>query len=498
MKYFSGLVAILATCYSALLGTTGWEAFVTSVPFTIPGAVIPIDLSSYTQGDFVGVAAVPTSIAITPDARRALVTNEYSNEVSVLDLTTSPVTVSTVTIEAGQPVNVAITPDGTKAVVMCMASVATPLTPYVPVALDLTTNPITVTPSTVVVGGSSLAITPDGRRALVGGSNRDASGISILNITTTPISLETTFTIGLTDGGIAVTPDGKRALAISSDLNSVTVIDLTMTPHPDQVHTITLGQLPTNVAITPDGTRALVTCGGSSSALPGITVLDLTTTPISVEAPFISLDVIPRAIAITPDGKRAVVTTSTVGGGQLYLPAPPVITSSILIFDLTTSPISEISTPSFDMQDLTDVAISPDQAPTARFTFKRDGRKVTFDASSSTSPIGTIATYSWRFGDGHRATTTSPTITHKYHNLPKEKSHKHDDKPIVVTLTVTNTAGTSTEITFTGRTVSNNGGSSAVRRHSLVASPRHFHGLGKVCHKKKEVFLKTMPYLQEV
>jgi hypothetical protein len=141
--------------------------------------------------------------------------------------------------------------------------------------------------------------------------------------------------------------------------------------------------------------------------------------------------------------------------------------NNVIFLDLTTSPISILQTPLFEIDEPTDVAITPDQAPTARFTatftkHKGDGwQKVEFDASDSTSPVGDIAKYEWKFGDGHKVVTTSPRVWHTYHHL-------HDGERVHVKLTVTNTAGTSRSVVFTGRTVSNNGGSSATLVKSLV------------------------------
>ncbi len=57
--------------------------------------------------------------------------------------------------------------------------------------------------------------------------------------------------------------------------------------------------------------------------------------------------------------------------------------------------------------------------PTARFTANpypdvQEGHAVTFDASSSADPDGTIKTYVWSFGDGFWEETPSPTVSHKY------------------------------------------------------------------------------------
>ncbi len=60
----------------------------------------------------------------------------------------------------------------------------------------------------------------------------------------------------------------------------------------------------------------------------------------------------------------------------------------------------------------------PGEPPTASFTYSPSipgpGDIITFDASASFAPGGSIASYSWDFGDGAVTTTSNPTITHSY------------------------------------------------------------------------------------
>src|SRR5436309_2390769 len=78
-----------------------------------------------------------------------------------------------------------------------------------------------------------------------------------------------------------------------------------------------------------------------------------------------------------------------------------------------------------------------DQLPTAAFTFTpanpTPNQVITFNASTSSDTDGTIASYSWNFGDGNTTTVSTATITHRY---PVANTYS-------VTLTVTdNTGGT--------------------------------------------------------
>lgn len=489
MKRLCTVLSTLVVCTSTLWGTTGeWQALVSAqTPSSNAGSIVPIGLSSYTEGDSITVDQGANAIAITPDGKRALVANQGSEDVSVVDLTASPVSSYTVPLaDIGRPVNIAITPDGTIALVVC-APLGKSSTGFIVVALDLTTTPVTRISNVYVGAGASIAITPDGKRALVGfteATSRFSSfvvgAMAVIDLTTTPFSLSSSALDVVVDGGVAITPDGTRAVVVTQAASMATLIDLTATPHPQQVHSVTVGQNPTGVAITPDGKRAIVIFSGDG-VNGGVSVLSLAGNSISVETLSVPLGGEPNSIAISPDGKKAVVTRAA------STKSADLSTSDVVFLDLTTSPVSILQTPDFTINGANDVAITPDQAPTARFTFTVKGQKVLFNASASTSPVGQIATYAWDFGDGQITETTSPTVSHTYRELPKEKSC--EDKPILVTLTVTNTAGTSTAVTFTGRTVSNNGGPSAVSTQPLIAPPATF--VGKLHVDKKKALLKT-------
>lgn len=118
--------------------------------------------------------------------------------------------------------------------------------------------------------------------------------------------------------------------------------------------------------------------------------------------------------------------------------------------------------------------MAADQAPLARFQAVQGvGGLVEFDASGSISPVGTIVSYAWNFGDGSAPSLTdSPTISHVYSTAGS----------YTVTLTVTNSAGTSTTQIYNtasywnGYVIFNpgillNGGSTAQLEQAVIVSP---------------------------
>ena len=109
------------------------------------------------------------------------------------------------------------------------------------------------------------------------------------------------------------------------------------------------------------------------------------------------------------------------------------------------------------------VAITPDQAPSAAFTATTGlaGQATSLDGSGSSASGGqSVARYDWDFGDGSTAANGGPTPTHIYTSPGN----------YTVRLTVTDNAGCSTHLVYTGQTASCNGGPSAQVSHQVTIS----------------------------
>jgi DNA-binding beta-propeller fold protein YncE len=190
---------------------------------------------------------------------------------------------------------------------------------------------------------------------------------------------------------------------------------------------------PLAIAITPDGTAAYIAEDGN----PGHVVpMTLSTDTLGTA---ITVGRTPSAIAITPDKATAYVTNFGNGGATTVTPIALSTNTAGTNITVGTGPDA--------------VAITPDQAPVASFTAGPgpSGTPSSFDASASTVAYGTVTNYHWDFGDGTTLNTASSLTTHTYATAGV----------YAVTLTETDTAGTSTTQTFTGQTISRNGSSTA-------------------------------------
>jgi DNA-binding beta-propeller fold protein YncE len=108
------------------------------------------------------------------------------------------------------------------------------------------------------------------------------------------------------------------------------------------------------------------------------------------------------------------------------------------------------------------LTITPDQGPAAAFsdTPAPAGSPSAFNgsASSASSPEATVASYSWSFGDGTSAQSAGATPTHVYSSPGN----------YTVTLTVTDSAGCSTQVIYTGQTASCNGSGAAISSQTIT------------------------------
>lgn len=406
-----GLAYVGQAAAHATVVTPAWTAYVAD---TTLNSVVPINTATNTAGTPIAVGAAPTAIAITPNAKTAYVVNSGSNDVTPVDIATN--TVGTAIPVGTDPAGIAISPNGQ--------------TVYVTNEGSDTVTPISTASNTAgapIPAGSSpfgIVISLNGNEAFVG--NLSANTVTPIDLNRD--STEQAIPVGTLPFNLALTPNDLTVYVADEGSNSVIPIDaITGTEFP----AIPVGTGPNDIAVTPDGNTAFVTDSHGNQITPIDTQHNTAGTPIAVAGGA-------AAIAFTPDGSVAYVSNN----GPTVTPintSTKVLGTAITIGGQAAG-----------------IAITPDQAPVAKLSVvvSRPGTASSFDASASTVTYGTVASYAWDFGDGNQTTTTTPTTTHTYASAGV----------YTAAVTETSSGGTSTSISFvfTGRTVSLNGGPSAV------------------------------------
>lgn len=230
---------------------------------------------------------------------------------------------------------------------------------------------------------------------------------------------------------LAIHPNGKT-LYVCTDNKIGYCIETTHYKTIDKFH---VSFEPYSIAINPNGKEAYI----ANFAADNVSVLNLEKNYIACNP--ISVGKGPISIAVTPDGKFGYVVNY--------------ISGTVTPIDLIAhKALEDIKTGEYPYA----IVITPDQSPIANFTATLATPvylTVNFDASASITPVGEITKYTWIFENndlpGSVVTTPNPTISHTF-STPGFYS---------VTLTVTNSAGTSTTQVFTGNTMSRNGSSLA-------------------------------------
>lgn len=310
----------------------------------------------------------------------------------------------------------------------------------------------------------AVSVTPDGRTLFVvlAGALGGNFG-SVFPVETETWTLGSELSTAWGAGAPVVTPDGKTLYVIGQVSYYPFYPDLPQQVSIIDVATWTLvggatlnladpyADLPYGGAATPNGKWLFVACIGTSQ----VCALDISSenqrSPIVLQnrATF-PVDSKPYWLAPTPDSRTMFAVTE----GSWSVVAIDVATNSI---------VATLSTDALGQPQ--NVVLSSDPAPLASFRVScLSGSKFKFDASTSVSPIGSIARYTWDFGDGSSPrTTTSPVVRHTF---------PRGQKSARVRLFVTNTAGTSTRKVWSSRFMSNNGGPSArtSRRVQILSS----------------------------
>jgi DNA-binding beta-propeller fold protein YncE len=227
------------------------------------------------------ITGPPVNLAITPDRRLALVANSLDwvkdgdgwkgvpdNKIYVIDLTASPPT-QIATVEAGkQASGMAINRAGTLALVANRADDSISVlaiegkTVKSVGTVAVATQPTSAIPSPPPAWPVAVAITPDGKRALVAksGANRvglleiDGQKVSYAQVDGKNYDMAT----GLNPLNVQITPDGKLAIVNNigggqdGQVDTVAVVDMEANP-PRVIDQVVVGDGPEGLAISPAG-----------------------------------------------------------------------------------------------------------------------------------------------------------------------------------------------------------------------------------------------------
>jgi DNA-binding beta-propeller fold protein YncE len=166
---------------------------------------------------------------------------------------------------------------------------------------------------------TNLAITPDGKLALIANSidvlkngdnlkNVPDNKIFVIDLTASPPTVITTLQTGRQPSGIAINRAGNLALVANRADNSVSVLSISG-KNVAVVGTVALApadapsQQPSAVAITPDGKRALV----AKALANKVALLDIDGTAVTYKGYDMITGVFPYNVQITADGKFGLV-----------------------------------------------------------------------------------------------------------------------------------------------------------------------------------------------
>jgi DNA-binding beta-propeller fold protein YncE len=229
----------------------------------------------------------------------------------------------------GPPTNLAITPDGKLALIANSIDVVKngDNLKNVPdnkiFVIDLTASPPTVI-TTLQTGRqpSGMAINRAGNLALV--ANRADNSVSVLSISGKNVAVVGTVALAPADApsqqpsAVAITPDGKRALVAKALANKVALLDIDGTAVTYKGYDMITGVFPYNVQITADGKFGLVNHDGNTGVADG-QANTMGVINMTLDPPREVDQIVvgdgPEGLAVSPTGSYA-VSLATNGSGN--------------------------------------------------------------------------------------------------------------------------------------------------------------------------------------
>lgn len=423
--------------------------------YPVAGTVKIVNLTTGSQSSAITVGTDPIAVAIDTAGGAAYVANQTSSNLSKINI---PSAVVSATLALGHnPTSVVYNSPGTGVNWLIVTSVTQVIVINIAGFSITSTNP-------VGSGLTDIAITPDAEFAYV----TDGPGNQVFPILLNPFTVQSPIAVGATPSGIVISPDQSPTAAFTvispphNGLNNGSFETGT------ESWVGTGGTLTSSTAWSVDGTHSLQvssTAGGTVSATsptgtsgapvtPGQNVSGIATLHTAVTARVVTGTILWYQASGAPcthasDTIGSTVDTTSLAGavlvGQRVAPAGAAFMALRLTYAGTaTSELHYIDEAGLFYGNV--FAWAPATALTVNFT------------DASTTPLGTILSWAWNFGDGNTSTLQNPTHTYATAGT------------YAVSLTVTNSGETSTTVTYTGQVVSNNGFSTA-RKSLLVRVP---------------------------
>ncbi|MBR0755418.1 hypothetical protein JQ604_24835 [Bradyrhizobium jicamae] len=282
----------------------GARAYVTlsdlSGPGPSKGALAVIDTTTNTVTATIAVGRQPSGVVADHSHAYVACLGHDGGVVSVIDTTTNMV-VDTISVSGptGLPHGLAITPDGRQLYVCAETGEGTGQGAVT--IIDIGTRAIVATAAMSPCDiQSSVAITPDGGRALV--TDIIGSGPAVIDTATHDLTFPLQTSFGC--GRLAITPNGLLAYLVGDGTDSGDVIDLAANKSVGIIDVF--GANSTDVAVTPDGRHVYVSQRPGKSAGGRLLVFD-TATQKRVDPP-IKVPESADGLAFTPDGQRLYVS----------------------------------------------------------------------------------------------------------------------------------------------------------------------------------------------
>jgi DNA-binding beta-propeller fold protein YncE len=465
----SALVALMTSCcLGALLAMSASSAGAAGTVYV--ANISSGSVSAYSIGSGGGLSPIsgspfaggvgPLGVAVTPDGEHLYVTNVNSKNVSAYSIGSggglSPISGSPFATGT-EPWGVAVAPDGEHLYVVNRGPGS--VSAYsIGSGGGLSPVPGSPFPTGTAPGdiaSNGVAVTPDGKHLYV--TNMGGGGsVTAFSITPSggliPVA-GSPFDAGATARPISVSPDGEHLYVgnhSSDDISMYSIgADGALSPLAGSPFAIPVG--PLGLTVTPDGAHLYVAHVNAGNNVRGYSIGPDGGLSDVVGSPFPTGSWRGNSITVTPDSKHLYTTNNgldnlsaySIGSGGSLSPVPG----------------SPFATGAGPLQ----IVVTPDQGPLAAYsaTPTPAGNASLLDASASSDPDGTVASYHWDFGDGQTQVAAAATIGHVYTSPGN----------YTVTLTVVDDAGCSTAQIFTGQTVSCNGSPLAQISHEITVPP---------------------------